>query len=470
MTDQRPAFRTSQDLALWIADSAPVRNPLALQRAKAAFLDTLACLLAGADDPAVIRVASAFTGHAAGCSSAVSGPARNLPSEYAALINGTAAHCLDFDDNFLPAVTHASAVMVPALLALGEEIDLKGSDALDAYIIGLETQAWLGRHSIPGHYAAGWHATSTLGAIGCAAACARLLKLPADQSCAALSIATSMAAGSKVQFGTMTKPLHAGLAARAGIIAARLAQKGVEANQEPLLGPWGFLSLYQGESPQKAEEPDPQSERLAILTEGLTQKRFPCCASAHRTLDGFFTLQAQNGFAGADIAQVHAILPDSNYQNLRFHRPENEKEARFSLHHCLALAALYGRVNLDGFTSSVVEDPALRAFLPKVRMTSAGPLDLPQEQARGIWDQPAVTRVALNDGRSLEIAVRQPVGSLSAPLSPNDLSQKFRTCAQRRLSEQETIELEARIWALEEQDLTQITALLSQSQRTAVPV
>src|SRR5690606_852739 len=137
---------------------------------------------------------------------------------WAALVNGAAAHALDFDDNFDPAKAHASAVLVPAILALAEgragEPPISGFAMLDAYIVGLQIMGRTGQGVNPYHRDRGWHATATLGAIGAAAACARLLRLSAGQAAHALSLATSMASGSMAQFGTMAKPLHAGLAAK----------------------------------------------------------------------------------------------------------------------------------------------------------------------------------------------------------------------------------------------------------------
>src|SRR5690606_18663480 len=155
-----------------------------------------------------------------------------LSPPWAALANGTAAHALDFDDNFDPAKAHASAVLIPAILALAEERPAPGFAVLDAYIVGLQIMGRVGQGINPFHRNRGWHATATVGAIGAAAACARLLALSSAQATHALSLATSMAAGSMAQFGTMAKPLHAGLAAKSGVIAASLAQAGLDAGAE----------------------------------------------------------------------------------------------------------------------------------------------------------------------------------------------------------------------------------------------
>src|SRR5690606_570811 len=162
---------------------------------------------------------------------------------WAALVNGTAAHALDFDDNFDPAKAHATAVLAPAILALAEQEDASGAACLDAYIAGLQILGRVGQGLNPYHRNRGWHATATVGAVGAAAACARLLGLDARQAAYALSISTSMSAGFMSQFGTMTKPIHAGLAAKAGVIAASVAKNGIDAGMGTLDGRTGMQRL-----------------------------------------------------------------------------------------------------------------------------------------------------------------------------------------------------------------------------------
>ena len=141
---------------------------------------------------------------------------------------------MDFDDYDLASVSHPSAVLVPALIALGEERCASGSEILDAYIVGLEVIARVGMAVNMSHYALGWHATATIGAIGAAAACARIMNLNAEEIANAISLATSMASGYKSQFGTMAKPVHAGLAAKSGVIAAAMGAAGITASSDTL--------------------------------------------------------------------------------------------------------------------------------------------------------------------------------------------------------------------------------------------
>ena len=210
-------------LARWITGSPLDQNSVATQRARVAVQDTVACMLAGSSKSVTQRVAQSIEGLGSGPCTTVSGA--SLAAPWAAMLNGTAAHALDFDDYDFPAASHPSAVLVPAAFALAEELGASGADVLDAYVVGYETMACIGKSVNMAHYERGWHSTATLGALGATAACARLMKLDTDNCASALSIATSLAAGFKAQFGTMTKPLHAGLAAKNGVLIVEFANQ-----------------------------------------------------------------------------------------------------------------------------------------------------------------------------------------------------------------------------------------------------
>ena len=174
------------------------------------------------------------------------GTALRGPAAASALANGTAAHALDYDDMCFVSLAHPSAPLVPAALAAAELAGQSGRAALDAYVVGFEVECLLGRRLQPRHYQRGWHPTSTLGTIGSAAAASRLFGLDAGTTAHALAIAASQASGLKENFGTMIKPLHAGLAAQNGITAALLAQRGLTGSELAIDGPQGYLSAMDG--------------------------------------------------------------------------------------------------------------------------------------------------------------------------------------------------------------------------------
>mgnify|MGYP001602411076 CR=1 FL=1 len=216
--------------------------------ARQCILDTLGTALAGADD-ALVRILTAELAEQGGnpvCG--VIGSTLRLPALSAALLNGTMAHALDYDDVNLAMPGHPSVAVLPAVLALAEERGASGEALLAAFVAGYETACRVGLLVAPGHYdTLGFHATGTVGSFGAAAACAHLLGLSESQTVHALGIAATQAAGLKSMFGTMCKPLHAGRAAYNGLLAARLAARGFTARPDSLECAQGFAAAYSPE-------------------------------------------------------------------------------------------------------------------------------------------------------------------------------------------------------------------------------
>jgi len=395
-----------------------------------------------------------------GGGSTVAGQQASVAAPWAALANGTAAHALDFDDTFLPATNHASAAMVTSLFALGEETGASGADVIDAYLVGLETTYILARGVMRSHYDIGWHTTSTLGCIGAAAACARLLRLDEARFANALSLAVSMACGMKVQFGTMAKPLHAGLAAQHAIQAARLAEAGVQGRKEALEGPMGFLALCGGPAAVgwDAVVAGIGQPPLVIETRGIMVKRFPCCASTHRSLDCLLELREEEGFSVDDVQAVDTFIGYGNARNLMYSDPRTELQARFSMQYCVAVALTYGTVRLEDFTPQAVQRPAIRE---RLAMTTVTPYDPTEEQKNPDAMRPHRVEVRLKDGRTFARERDLPKGTLKYPLSEQDREAKFRDCCTGFLPEAGLEELHSRLLALPSApDLQAITAHL----------
>ncbi len=437
-------------LAQWLARTPRIRDRRALELAKDALKDGIACMLAGASDPATEAAFAAARGWGTGHCSVVA-RAGQLAAPGAAFVNGTAAHALDFDDNYHPMAGHATAVLAPAVLALGEERGASGAAVVDAYVAGLEAQAVVGDGVNLAHYERGWHSTSTIGVFGAAAAGARLLRLDTEGCTAALSLASSMAAGSKRQFGTLAKPMHAGLAAMHGVMAATLAASGARGTAEVLEGEWAFADLFG--APGAPGYRRARDRRLAIVRYGLKAKIHPCCASVHCAVDALLELRAEHGFTAADVRRVEAIVNRVSYDNLRYAAPRTPSESRFSMPWALALALAQGRLGLADFTPAALERPDLRALLPRMTMrctTAARPHPI-AENGR----EPARVVVWLKDGRRLERYSQYPRGTLQAPLAPGRLDLKFDDCAPGRAA------LRRRLDGLEgERDLRAIAAAL----------
>ena len=418
-------------LGRWVAEASRGWSDEARQRASGAFIDTAACMLAGAGDSAPRAACDGIARWGAG-GSVVAGTPHRLAAPWAALVNGTAAHALDYDDVLEISNAHVSAVLVPALLALGEERGADGAACLDAFMVGVEVMARLGEAVNMTHYFKGWHTTSTLGAPAAAAACARLIGLDATRATMALSLATSLSSGSKRQFGTMAKPLHAGLAAKNGIMAAVLAESGLTAASDAYEGARGFVALFAGVPIARLDAATADfGGPPAIERHGLWQKAYPCCASAHRPLDALLALSAEDALGPGDVAGIEASLPEIAVQNLPHDDPTDAMQARFSLPYLLASALVDGELTLDAFTGRALARPEVRALLPKIRMQA----DPDQPGAVNVDEAPqrATVAVRLVDGGERSKTVVDPRGHPRRPLDRDALYRKFATCASRAL-------------------------------------
>lgn len=407
-------------IAEW-SRSEPIFSPLARLRAHHAIVDTLGCMLAGIGDQATQAVRQAFAAEiGAKGAAAVAGGGR-AGEAIAALVNGTAAHALDYDDNFRPGITHASAVLVPALLAVAQGRRASGHAFVDAYLVGLEAQAAVGRGINPAHYTIGWHATSTIGAIGTAAGTAWLMGHDAAGIARAMSVAASMAAGPKGQFGTPAKPLHAGLAARNAVDAAGLAGAGMTGRLDILECPMGIAELF-GDATAAGWERMVLAAPHVIESDGLIPKRHPCCGSTHNTVDVILDLKAKHGFSAADVEAVDTLVGIANARNLAYPDPQDEMQARFSMHYCVALALLQERLTLADFTPAAVERPAVRRLLPLTTMRAYDTSDAAEGR------RPHRVTIRLKDGRVLEAERVEAKGSIADPFDDADREAKFRDC------------------------------------------
>ncbi|HUN45989.1 MAG TPA: MmgE/PrpD family protein [Stellaceae bacterium] len=432
-------------LADWAAEWDGTASETARRWARDAIYDTIACMVAGAGDEGASRVRSAISGWGGGAATVVGSP-EPASAPWAALANGTAAHALDYDDNIHYAMTHPSAVILPALLALAEEIDAGGADIITAWLVAIEIQVAVGHGVNRLHYDNGWHATSTVGTIGAAAGCARLLGLDREQTAHAISLGVSMASGVKAQFGTAAKPFHAGMAAKNAVIAARLAESGITAAPEPLDGHYGFRSLYVGPASRGWEGVlDDLGAPLAAEKYGLEPKCYPCCAGAHRALDGLLELQAKHKFSAKDVEAVNTLVGWGNASSLLYPDPVQEMEARFSMQYCIAAALTGGQLQLSDFILSAIQRPEVRRLFPLITMETHPRGDAEAPEAR----KPAEITVRLKDGRVLHTKIQHARGTMFRPFSRAELEEKFRDCAEGLMPPAGYAEIRAQLPAIE---------------------
>ena len=414
-----------------LADFVVAAMPPAAARATAAraVVDTVGVTLAGASQPAARIVQRVVEADGSGpCR--VLGTALGASPGNAALANGTAAHALDYDDMCFVSLAHPSAPLVAAGLAAAEAAGQSGAALLDAYVIGFELEGRLGRVMNPRHYQRGWHCTATIGTIGAAAAASRLLGLDAARTGHALAIAASEASGVKENFGTMVKPLHAGLAARNGVLAAQLAKAGMVASSAAIDGAQGFLAAMDSERLSLDEVAADLGERWELLDTGITIKLYPSCAGTHPTLDALLDLKRREGFSSEDVDAIEIGVDPIVPTILIYDRPASGLEGKFSMPFCAAAAVVNGSVGLETFDAAQIADPAIVALQSRVTMRIDPSLDA---------SAPTLTQariaVRLRDGRVLSACANGARGYHDRPASEAELATKFLSCARETLPE-----------------------------------
>ena len=449
-------------LAEFVADtkSEAIEEDARIQ-ARRAMLDTLGVTLAGAAEDASEIVAAMVKEQGGAQETAVLGHGFRAPAAEAALVNGTSGHALDFDDVSMSMRGHPSVPLVPAILALGEKLGSSGREVIDAFVLGFEVQCKIGRLISGPHYTLGWHPTSTFGTLGAAAACARLMRLDGAQTQAALGIAASLASGARRNFGSMTKPLHAGWAARNGVVASTLASGGFTADAEALEAPDGWLNAASGGAEFDVSALPNLGDPWEVVSPGIGVKLYPCCYFTHLAIDAALQLrEALKGDAGGIESIVVSVSPGT-MMVLRKTLPESGLEGKFSMEYCVAAALADGAVTLGSFTDEAVERPDAKRLTALVRIAEDGP---PTKVALG---GSAVVSITLADGRTVSSPRTEiPRGDPQNPLSREQLAAKFADCAApvlRTEAIEEAIEL---IASLDEiSDVRELTAAVSNYSR-----
>ena len=360
---------TSLTQALGQFASSPLTHPQldkALEIAKTGFIDTIATMFAGSSEPVVKILLDHYRKIASSLAEApVPFLGEMLPSQFAACISGTAAHALDFDDVALSG--HPSTVLVPAILAEGYLCNISGEQALEAYVVGYEVWAYLIAKEPDQYHIKGWHPTGVMGTVGAAAAIARIRKLDSKTTSTALAIAASMASGLVSNFGSMTKPFHAGRAASNAIEAVRLAQAGLTSAPDVFEHPAGFLyALSPNNNVQLQNSKSEIGKDLHILSAGLCIKQYPVCYSGHRAIDAVLNLTKIHNLKVEDIKEIRATIGRAQASMLRNHVPKTGLEAKFSLEFAIASALLRQSVGLSELNDEFVLRPEVQALFSKI--------------------------------------------------------------------------------------------------------
>lgn len=412
------------ELARFVCDLTLDDVPAEAQAvAKTGFADCFGVMVAGVREPVVSLVDRELAGAdgAALASLIPSGARRNV--EDAALVNGVAAHVLDYDDVTLDG--HPSAVLVPAILAQGEALGSSGAQMLTAYAAGYEVWAeLLVREPVPLHQK-GWHPTAVRGTVAAAAACSRLRGLDAEATGTALAVAGSMAGGLVANFGTMTKCFQVGRAAQSGVLAARLAAAGLTAATDALEHRSGFLAAFSpGGAPLLGRALDRGAKQWHLVRQGLNVKRYPICYATHRAIDAAIDLASAHDLSPAQVESIRVATGKMQMLMLRNDRPRSALEAKFSMPFAMASALVARNVGLSQMTDTFVRSAEVQELIPRVTTTTTE-----ETMAASAFAPSETVEIATRDGRLLR---SEPVvfakGSQQRPLSREELRQKFLDC------------------------------------------
>jgi 2-methylcitrate dehydratase PrpD len=391
--------------------------------AKSGFTDCFGVMIAGAREPVVPLVDRELAGADGSALASLIPSLERRNVEDAALVNGVAAHVLDYDDVTLDG--HPSAVLVPAILAQGEALGSSGAEMLAAYAAGYEVWAELRAcEPVPLHQK-GWHPTAVRGTIAAAAACAKLRRLGAQDTSTALAIAASMAGGLVANFGTLTKCFQVGRAAQSGVIAARLAQAGMTASPDALEHRSGFLAAFSpGGQPDLSRSLDADKKEWHLVRQGLNLKRYPICYATHRAIDAAVDLATRHDLKPADVDRVRVSTGAMQMLMLRSEHPQTALEAKFSMQFAMASSLVARSVGLSQLSDEFVRSPPIQSLMPRVSTTTTtetmdGSAFAPSEKVE-------ITTVG---GKTL---ASEPIvfakGSQQRPLSREELRTKFVDC------------------------------------------
>lgn len=405
--------------------------PQVVAQAKVAIADSLGTLLAGLDQPSVKLVRDYTKEDVQPGQASVLGTKTQLVPSGAAFVNAATAHALDFDNISYIISGFVTTPILYALLALAEQRNLSGKQLLEAFITGYEVESSIGRGLGVAHYDGGWHSTSTLGHLGAAAACAKLLGLDEIGTRRALGFAATDASGVRSMVGNMTNIYHLGKAARCGVMAASLVERGFTAHESVIENDWGFCTAFNG--PGKYDL-DSMVKNIGkpydLVDPGLGVKFYPCCALIHSGIDGLLDLVHEHHLQASQVRRARLALHDLAYKTMSMELPIDSTayESKFCIPFIVAIALTQSSVKLEHFGETYIRDPKVREVMERVEVTV--PPELTGHDSFLLREYTDVA-LDLDNGKTVSQRVMRMAnkGSRDRPATPAELKQKFVDCA-----------------------------------------
>src|SRR5271165_375186 len=396
---------------------------------KLCLLDSIGCGLYGAAQPWGRIAGDVAVRFSSGGTSSLFARPERVSAPDAALANGTAIHGFEIDDAHVSSSLHPGAVTLPACLAVGEANGASGAELLTAVAAGYEVGLRVGVCAGVSHSTSGYHVTGTVGAVGAAAAAARLLHLSPEQSAHALGIGATQAAGLyTARTGAMTKRFHAGRASQSGVLGAYLAEQGFTGSLDALEAPFGgFMSTLRGQSDAATILTD-LGERWEAASVGL--KAYAACASAHTTIDGVRELR-RRGLTQENLAHLTVRMSKKGHLNIGWpYEPGEVIAAQMNGQYAAAVTLIDGDAFIDQYDQARLADPRILSLLPRIDFQHDPELD-----RGGVGKRHAVKVDAVRkDGTTLSTVVEQRRGSADHPLPREEVEAKFRRLASIALS------------------------------------
>lgn len=339
----------------------------AIHRAKLSFFDAVGVAIGGSSERGP-HILAQFVKEAGGTPTAsVIGHGFKTTPQYAAWVNGAATDVNGWADFSVTRITHPTASVCPAVLALGEALGACGRDALLAYILGVEISNKIAAGVQPGFHIKGWHSLGVFNTFGAAAAAGKLLELDREQLANAMGIAAAEASGIRASMVTMAKSYVAGSSARDGITAAMLAQMGFTGPQDVIEARDGFLQTF-GDGADGRKMLDNLGDPFEFITPGLTLKCYPSCTHTHTGIYAALELKRKHTICADEIESVECGVTPVVADVLQWHDPRNEIEAKFSMEFCVASALIEGKLDMDTFTEEKLASPEIRGLMRRIKM------------------------------------------------------------------------------------------------------
>jgi 2-methylcitrate dehydratase PrpD len=452
----------TQEVASYVFDVSYKDIPPEVTRlARGFILDGLGVALAGSTD-ACSRIVQAHIWQMGGKEEcAVLGTTLSAPAAKAALANGVAGHAMDYDDTQLSTskeavyglLTHPTTPVLAAVLAIGEKQKISGAEFLLAYIVGVEVECRIADSINPRHYQSGFHSTATVGGLGAAMAVGKILQLKESVLVQALGIAASMASGLRENFGTMTKPLHAGRAAENGLTAALLAQSGFTAATNILEARRGFYNAMGG-GYDESKIAGRLGRPYFMQQPGISIKPYPSGSLSHPAQDLILDLVKKHDLQESDIQSIE-VGTNSNVPNaLIYPMPKTALEAKFSIPFCMAIAVLERKAGIAQFTDRKVRQKKVVELMQRIRLYIDEELEgLGYDQVR------SRIRIKLRNGRMIEGRYDVARGHPQKPMSWTELIEKFKECASLALPADNAVRIVDLVGRLEQ--VKSLSAMMS---------